>query len=354
MAKDLVAKSFESITTTYDASFLADYEHMREDLARLYQLAKDNQWDGAHHPDIDWSTKVDPEKPFFPEERAAIYGTKHWAKMTPKERQRFGHEYMAWTLSQFLHGEQGALMATCQIVDAVPNIDAKLYGSTQVVDEARHVEVYDRYLHESLEIVYPVNSELKTLLDQILTDSRWDMKYLGMQILVEGLALAAFQMIRDTVEEPLIREITRMVMKDEARHVAFGVLSLKDYYSQLSASEISERVEFTYEASRLMRDRLLGRDVYEKLGMDVDACIELERYDEMQLEFRQILFAKIVPNVKKLGLLTPELRKGFEELGVLQYEHLPSSEEELYEPGGGLESLCASDEETGTPVQMAS
>lgn len=340
MASDLVAKSFESIETTYNAAFLADYEHLRGDLARLYQLAKNNQWDGNNYPTIDWSTKVDPEKRFFPEERAAIYGTKHWNKMTQKERDRFGHEYMAWTLSQFLHGEQGALLATCQIVDAVPNIDAKLYGATQVVDEARHVEVYDRYLHQNLEIVYPVNPELKSLLDQILTDSRWDMKYLGMQILVEGLALAAFQMIRDTCEEPLIREITRMVMKDETRHVAFGVLSLQDYYTQLSESEVKERVEFIYEASRLMRDRLLGRDVYEKLGMDVDACVELELHNELQLQFRQILFAKIVPNVKKLGLLTPDLRKGFEDLGVLEYEHLPSSEEELYAPGGGLEDFA--------------
>ena len=352
MAKQLVASAFESIEHTYDTGFLADYDHMRKDLARLYALAKQNQWDGADHPSIDWSIDVDPERPFFPEERAAIYGTKHWEKMTPSERQRFGHEYMAWTLSQFLHGEQGALLATCQITDAVPNIDAKLYGATQVVDEARHVEVYDRYLHRKLEIVYPVNRELKTLLDQILTDSRWDMKYLGMQILVEGLALAAFQMIRDTVEEPLIREITRMVMKDESRHVAFGVLSLQDYYAELTAPEIGERVEFTYEASRLMRDRLLGRDVYEKLGMDADACVELERDDELSVQFRQILFSKIVPNVKKLGLLTPDLRRGFAELGVLDYEHLPSSEEELFEPGGGLEEFAARTENDA--LQIAS
>ncbi len=353
MTKELVAKSFESIEHTYSSGFLADYEHMRGDLARLYSLAKENQWDGEHHPDIDWSTDVDPEKPFFPHEQAAIYGTEHWNKMTVKEQHRFGHEYMAWTLSQFLHGEQGALLATCQITDSVPNIDAKLYGSTQVVDEARHVEVYDRYLHKNLEIVYPVNHELKTLLDQILTDSRWDMKYLGMQILVEGLALAAFQMIRDTVQEPLIREITRMVMKDESRHVAFGVLSLQDYYGQLTEPEVKERVEFTYEASRLMRDRLLGRDVYEKLGMDVEACVELERHNELSLKFRQILFSKIVPNVKKLGLLTPDLRRGFEELGVIEYEHLPSSDDELYQPGGGLEEF-ADNRDGKSDVRMAS
>jgi hypothetical protein len=333
----LHTRAFDSIEHTYSTSFLEDYSHMRGDLARLYSMAKEGQWNVESY--LDWSTDVDADKPFMPVEQSALYGTPHWNKMTKAERIRLNHEFMAWTLSQFLHGEQGALLASAQIVDAVPNIDAKLYGATQVVDEARHVEVYDRYLHTKLEIVYPVNPELKTLLDQILSDSRWDMKYLGMQIMVEGLALAAFQVMRDNVQEPLIAEITRMVLKDEARHVAFGVLSLKDYYAELTESEINERAEFTYEASRLMRDRLLGREVYEKMGMDVDACMDLEFNDPRSREFRQILFAKIVPNVKKLGLLTPELRRGFEELGVIAFEHLPSSDEELFEPGGGLEDL---------------
>lgn len=333
----LAVDAFDSIEHTYSTSFLADYEHIRNDLGRLYSMAKEGQWNAETL--IDWSIDVDGEKPFMPIEQSALYGTPHWDRLTKTERARLNHEFMGWTLSQFLHGEQGALLASAQLVDAIPNIDAKLYAATQVMDEARHVEVYDRYLHTKLEIVYPVNPELKTLLDQILSDSRWDMKYLGMQILVEGMALAAFQVMRDNVQEPLIADITRMVMKDEARHVAFGVLSLKDYYAELTEAEIGERVEFIYEASRLMRDRLLGREVYERMGMDVEACLELEFKDPRSREFRQILFAKIVPNVKKLGLLTPELRRGFEELGVLAFEALPSSEEELFEPGGGLEDL---------------
>jgi hypothetical protein len=272
----------------------------------------------------------------MPHEDSALYGTEHWNRLSEEGRHRLNNEFMAWTLSQFLHGEQGALLATAQLVDSVPNIDAKLYASTQVMDEARHVEVFDRYLHDKLEIVYPINPELKLLLEQILSNSNWDMKYLGMQILVEGLALAAFHVMSNNVQEPLIADITRLTLQDEARHVAFGVLSLKGYYDDMTESEINERAEFIYEASRLMRDRFLGREVFEKMGMDVEACLEIEFHDERSRQFRQYLFSKIVPNVKKLGLLTPSLRKGFADLGVLDYEHLPSSEEELFAPGGGL------------------
>src|SRR5205085_2746258 len=104
--------------------------------------------------------------------------------------------------------EQGALLAAAQLVDSVRDLDSKLYSSSQVVDEARHVDVYNRYVHKKIGFSYPVNTHLKTLLDMILKDSRWDMKFLGMQIMVEGLALAAFGMIRQTTQEPLLKDLT--------------------------------------------------------------------------------------------------------------------------------------------------
>src|SRR5262249_11444239 len=134
----------------------------------------------------------------------------------------------------------------------------------QVFDEARHVEVYDRYLHEKVGFSYPVSTHLKKLLDLILTDSRWDMKLLGMQIMVEGLALAAFGFIRQLVQEPLLKRLTHYVMLDEARHVAYGVLSLRDYYADQSEAVRREREDFIYEASVLMRNRFLFDQVWEK------------------------------------------------------------------------------------------
>ena len=166
---------------------------------RLYENAKRDQWDGASR--LDWSIDVDPEKGLVPDMGIGIWGTPIWDRLTVKEKAKLRHEAITWQLCQFLHGEQGALLATAQIVDAVPWYEAKQYGATQVMDEARHVEVYRRFVQEKLQHEYPVNAQLKTLLDQILTDSRWDMKFLGMQIMVEGLALAAFGTIRDTDDE---------------------------------------------------------------------------------------------------------------------------------------------------------
>jgi len=207
----------------------------------------------------------------------------------------------------------------------VPTADAKFYASTQVMDEARHVEAYDRYLREKIELTFPISPYLRTLLDEILAESRWDMKYLGMQIMVEGLALAAFGFITQTSNEPLIRSIVEMIMKDEARHVAFGVLSLKGIYDDMTESELKDREDFIISASRLMRDRLLMQEVWGYMGMPVDECIKISLESESMQLFRTLLFSKIVPNVKRLGLLTPRVRKAFEELGVIHFESWDAS-----------------------------
>jgi hypothetical protein len=311
--------TYESIATTCPTAWTREYRPDDERLRALYEKAKHEQWDATTA--LDWSQDVDPERDNFPDEQIPIHGTDLWRALDARGIADLRRHSTSWTLSQFLHGEQGALLASSQVVDTVPWMDAKLYGATQVMDEARHVEVYERYLREKIELTYPANPELKQLLTAILADPRWDLKYLGMQILVEGLALAAFQFVHAFSREPLLKDLTRHVMRDEARHVAFGVLSLADYYAtELSEKDKADRAEFVYEACRLMRDRFLQREVWDALGFPVERCLELTRCSPAMREFRRLLFSRIVPNVKKLGLLTPWLRERFAELDILSFE----------------------------------
>ena len=309
----------EYLPTSFDTCYTWNYEATRLELRNLYEKAKRDQWNATDQ--LPWSTDVDPEAELVPDFQIPVYGTHIWQKLTPGEIKKLRREALSWTLSQFMHGEQGALLATAQIVDATPWIESKFYAASQVMDEARHVEVYSRYLREKLTGSYPVNRHLKSLLDQILTDSRWDMKYLGMQIMVEGLAMAAFGYMHKMCNEPLLTELTHYVMKDESRHVAFGVLSLNDYFLSLSAAEHREREEFLYEGCRLMRDRLLMEDVWEVMGWPVDEVRQIVLESPQMREFRKMLFSKIVPNVKRLGLLTPYVRERFAELDILQFEN---------------------------------
>jgi hypothetical protein len=309
----------ENVPVAFDSTYVWDYRTDRQDLRALYEKGKEAQWNASTA--LSWSIAVDPEGENVPNQFIPIFGTRLWDKLDKKtELPKLRHHATSYLLSNFLHGEQGALLATSQLVQAVPSADAKLYAASQVIDEARHVEAYERYLREKVELTYPISPHLRTLLDEILRESRWDMKYLGMQILVEGLALAAFGLISQTATEPLIKEIVRMVMLDESRHVAFGVLSLRGIYEEMSESDRRDRENFIVEASRHMRDRFLMQEVWENLGMPVEECLEAVKESKIMALFQSLLFSKIVPNVKKLGLLTPAVRKGFEELGVIQYE----------------------------------
>ena len=340
-----------AVVDNADALFTWDYTLARPALRKLYEKAKTGQWNAT--TDLPWDTPVDQEaivianndqaiarglnmdQEFFRGSPVENWGDEEWL--------RFNMEQQSWTLSQFLHGEQGALLCTAKIVETVPWYDAKLYASTQVMDEARHVEVFARYLDEKLTGHYPINAHLRLLLDDIVNDSRWDMTYLGMQIMVEGLALAAFGFMHQMTTEPLLKQLLRYVMSDEARHVAFGVLSLKEYYAGLTGAEIRERQEFAFEAAVRMRDRLLAAEVWEHMGVDAKAVLLAVRGDRLEDPFQQMLFAKIVPNCKKLGLLDHGdtwLRDRFTELGVIEFEHLVDTgdEYEMFAPANGQSS----------------
>ena len=171
------------------------------------------------------------------------------ATWTDKEYTQLGIEMFKASLSQFMHGEQGAMMTAAKIVETVPWIDAKYYASTQTMDEARHTEVFAKYLRTKLGDAYPMSPFLKEQIWSLLEDPRWDIAYLGMQIVIESLALAAFgDMLRRT-KEPLLTKLLRYVMSDEARHVAFGVLTLSEFYRELSEAELKERQEFLLDAT---------------------------------------------------------------------------------------------------------
>ncbi len=299
-----------------NARFSWEYDEGRARLLALYQKGKDKQWDAATR--IDWTLEVDPSNVLgLGDESFPIYGSPTWEKLGEANKAELRQHLVSWQFSQFLHGEQGAMICSARIVEGVPDLDAKFYASTQTMDEARHAETYARFLQEKIQLVYPINPHLQQLLASTLSDSRWDMPYLGMQVLIEGLALAAFGLLRDTTTQPLPKQILSYVMQDEARHVAFGRMALKDAYQELTSKEREEREEFVVEACYLMRDRLRQREVWETLGYPVEECLEFADQSAFQQLFRSLLFTRIVPIVKDIGLWGDKVQKAYADMGVL-------------------------------------
>ena len=317
------------------ARFTWEYDDGRQRLLDLYQRGKDKQWDATKR--IDWDQDVDPANVMEGgEETVPIYGSNQWEKLNQKERDQVKHHMSSWLFSQFLHGEQGALTVAARIIESVPDIDSKFYAATQAMDEARHVELFHRFLRDKIGMYYPINDDLGQLLADALSDGRWDMPYLGMQVLIEGLALAAFGVHRDMSQNMLVKQLLAYVMQDEARHVAFGRLALRDYYKELTSAELADREEFVVEGCYLMRNRFIAREVWETLGLDVEECVKFTDQSEMQQAFRQFLFSRIVPCVKDIGLWGPKVQHAYVDLGVIDaassdLEALMRDDEEIAE-----------------------
>ena len=304
-----------------DIQFKWEYEDGSDELLALYEKGKQQQWNATDR--LDWTQELDEENPMgMSDETVPIYGSEFWDKMSEKERRWLRWNLQAHTICQFMHGEQGALIATAKIVNTVPDMNAKFYAATQVIDEARHVEVYKRLIHDKFKMAYPITPSLKNLLEQTLTDSRWDMTYLGMQVLIEGLALAAFQRIRDTAKNNLAAAVNAYVMQDEARHVTFGRMALREYYPHLTDAERAEREEFTVEALYFMRDRFNQAEVWMRSGLPVKEMLEHAYHSGAMQSFRSRLFTRIVPILKEIGLFGPKVQKALGDMGVMGYAEI--------------------------------
>jgi hypothetical protein len=300
-----------------DTRFTWDYTEKAPKLRALYERGKAAQWNAV--TDIDWSPAVQFGTPLAEVPRAGQPAPRRpdGCPVPDQLWESYCWENHAWMTSQFLHGEQGALLATSRLVQTVPDIDDKFYAASQVTDEARHVEAFSMYA-DRLGHGYPINPALRALLADVVSDRRWDIIYLGMQVIVEGLALAAFRIGNASAFDPVIRQITELVARDEARHVAFGMLALRDHYREMTTREQAEREEFINEASLLMSRRFQLEEVWERLEVPVAAGVQYALTDPVMRDFRRLLFSKTVSNLAKLGLLTDGVRAHLEQLSLLR------------------------------------
>ena len=310
----------EIFKTPLTGAYNWDYTIQDNRIKRLYELGKELNWNAG--TDIDWSQPM----PVRGDAPPTIFWDdyKPYQDLSNEDKFKFLQHRGSWSLSQFLHGEQGALLVASQLVSCAPTFNAKLYAASQTFDEARHVEAFNKYIQTRQRMMYPIGNGLKSLLDKILTDPRWDLKFIGMQIIIEGLALAAFNVARQGTNDPVFKDMLYLIIRDEARHVTFGVNYLEEFLKTLSEEELEERAQFAYEACLVMRGRLMSADVYENFGWDKEDAQAFAQKADVANNFQHLLFTRVVPNLSRIGLLTEKVRPLYDELGVLEYENWPT------------------------------
>jgi hypothetical protein len=314
-------KAERRVTYQLETLWDYDYEPTHHEIETLYETAKKNQWNGSTA--IDWSRPVGTEGPVL-NVQIAFSGTNFFTRLTPAEQKEVEIRVSAWRLSQFLHGEQGALVVCGQLVNSIPELDAKLYASTQVVDEGRHVEVFERYV-KKLHKIYPVDPLLKALIDEILATNVWELKLLGMQMIIEGLAIAAFNLMRRQTADPTLAQVLDYVLQDEGRHVNFGYFALRRSIPTLDVTTRTLLEDFCFKACDLMyaRDERTGfqsiKQVWREMGWDADKIWrETVATSATTKAFNTFLFKEnLMPRLQRLGLISDRLAPRYEAIGLL-------------------------------------
>src|SRR5215475_15847508 len=232
------------INGTIDTVFEFDYSVQAEDMRSLYEKAKRDQWNAVR--DVAWATPEPSDGRVLADELIDIHGSPMWERLSERDRVELNRRITAWRLSVLVYGEQGALLACSQLVDTVTGTDEKFFQATQVVDEARHNEVLERYIQHRLGgLHYPMPDNEKVLFDVILGDSRWYIKTIALQLVAETFAVAIFKMMQEADADPLLRQVCARILQDESRHMGFGMLALPDIVRQASDAERREMEDFT-------------------------------------------------------------------------------------------------------------
>jgi P-aminobenzoate N-oxygenase AurF len=312
-----------------DAQHAAVFEHAypveAPDLRRLYENAKRDQWNAE--ADVDWSQPFDIEQGVLADELIDIHGTPFWERLTSAERSQLNRKFAVWRLGVLLYGEHGAMLVCSQLVEAVSGTDAKFFQATQVVDEARHNEVLDRYLTTRFgQPRYPMPTFERELFDTLLTDKRWTVKTIGLQLVAETFAVALFRMLAETSKDPLLRQVCRLILQDESRHMGFGMLSLPDVVGELSDRERAELEEVTHFALVRTLTGQFPDPVYREIGFREGEIREIHGYrrdraagaegSHFRRLFRKDLHGTLLGNLQKIGLLTERMRPRLESVGI--------------------------------------
>lgn len=299
--------------------FRDDYGLEASKLESLYSKSKRHQWNAEL--DVDWGRFAADARILDP--RRDILSRLRCVQELPEEtREALFRQAALFTLSQVLHGEQAALMTCGQLVNAVPDMEGKFAASAQVIDEARHVEVFARYLgcHGSH---YPIDPDLQAIVSQLLTESEWEPKCVGMQVILESLALGFFRLGTEMAHEPVLQSFIGRVHEDESRHVAYGVLSLEERIPHLAPESRRRLEDFAYDAVARIGGRA-GKPTFstqmhalQRAGIDLGLFLPklmAEFANPAHIDFEGLadpLAQTVLPNLMRVGLIPERHRLGY-------------------------------------------
>jgi para-aminobenzoate N-oxygenase AurF len=319
------ASSSFAVPSSFTTAFELNYEATALDIRRLYENAKRDQWNASR--DIDWSASASPDGRVIADELVDVYGSPLWDRLGEDDRVALNRRVAAWRLGVLMYGEQGALLACSQLVDVVQGTDNKFFQATQVLDEARHNEVLQRYVADRLDgLVYPMPKNEREIFESILSEPRWYLKTIALQLVAETFAVSLFRMMGESARDPVLADVCRRILLDESRHMGFGMLALPGVVAEASEGERRELEDYTCFALEKTLTGFFPLEAYQDMGFSRAQIDEIQQhrrrsaarndYAPFRKYFKRDMHGSMVTNLARIGLLTERVRPRLERLGI--------------------------------------
>ena len=313
-------------TDTFDQMIAATHKHF---------------WDPNDKRFIDFDQPFDMENEYIVDPRIFCIELKIPSvaeRLTEKQKIKLNNESFRWTLSQILHGEQGALSLSASLCHILKDPGAQEYAANQTREEARHVTGFSNYIKLRWGTQYPAGPTLGRLLEQVVSSDVVYKKIVGMQMLIEGLAMGAFGMAHQDTNDPLLKTLLKYTMSDESFHHKFGKIWADRTIPKLSPSERNKVEDWSHTVFHDLLYNLVNpwekKLIYESVGLDhkfvTEAFMkEMDRdtiiRDEM-MENNNI-FRVLCKTLLKANIITERTRKHYAEF--VNMEELQAEDDEV-------------------------
>lgn len=308
-----------SVHAVVPSEFRDLYELEGDKLEALYSKSKRHQWNAE--TDVEWK-EFDPTADIRDRSTDFMFRLNCVHELSEEQQTALWRGMNIFLISQILHGEQAALMTCGQLVNCVPDLDGKFAAAVQVMDEARHVEVFARYL-DCQKARFPIDPDLKWIVESLLAEPEWEAKCVGMQIILESIALSFFRLGEKSAVEPVFKQFIGRVHEDEARHVAYGVLTLEDRIPELPVETRTRLENWAYDAVARLAGRA-GRpafqtqfDALSTIGIDLESFVPkliAETHDASHIDAEGLedpMAQTVIPNLIRVGLVPARLVPGY-------------------------------------------
>ena len=292
------------------------YAERTDAFDEIISATVDHFWDpnDKRYLDFDSSPMNLDEEMIMPPEFCIELQTSIADKLDEGQKIKLANQNTRFIVSTLLHGEQGALSLSASLTSILRDPGSQEYAANQTREEARHVAGFSNYVKTRWGTPVQSGETVRHFLTDIIRSPAVYKKLIGMQMMIEGLAMGAFATIQRDTNDPLLKRLIQFTMADEAGHHKFGKIWADRTVPKLDEEEHIFVEDWSAEVFQILLFNLVNSEqkqgIYGEFGLDwrdvraavLEAFTEEDRRADMTNNTN--VFRVLIKTLLKAGIIT--------------------------------------------------